>query len=70
MAWTRVAERLVGRVHALGSVGYASNGQSVRIVDAAADTDDWVPGALDSVQQIVRILRHPRSVVRAAMRGD
>jgi D-aspartate ligase len=70
MAWTRAAERLVGRRPASGALERKSNGHSVRVVDAVADAADWVPSVLDSVQQIARVLMHPRSVIRAAVRGD
>lgn len=70
MAWTRAVERLVGRKPASGAPKRSSNGESVHVVDAVADGKDWVPGVLDSVQQIARVLEHPRSVLRAAMRGD
>jgi D-aspartate ligase len=70
MAWTRVAERLVGRKPASEVIVGGHNGGSVRVVDLTTDDTDWVPGVLDSVQQIARVLRHPRSVLRAAMRGD
>jgi D-aspartate ligase len=70
LAWTRAAQRLVGRELTSGGFGHASNGQFVRTVDAVADSEDWVPGVLDSVQQIARVLGHPRSVIRSAMSGD
>jgi D-aspartate ligase len=70
MAWTRAAERLVGRQPAPGAIGRVSNGHAVRTVDAVADGRDWVPGVLDSMQQLANVVGHPRSVLRAAKRGD
>jgi D-aspartate ligase len=70
LAWTRAAERLVGRTPASGALQRKCDGQSGRVVDAVADGTDWVPSVLDSVQQIARVLIHPRSTIRAAVRGD
>jgi D-aspartate ligase len=70
LAWTRAAQRLVGRELTSWRLGPASRGPFVRTVDAATDVNDWVPGILDSVQQIARVLGHPRSVIRSAMSGD
>ncbi len=70
MAWTRAAERLVGREPPSGAMGRLSNGHAVRVVDAVADEGDWLPGVLDSVQQLAGAVGHPRSVLRAAWRGD
>jgi predicted ATP-grasp superfamily ATP-dependent carboligase len=70
MAWARAAERLVGRKSASTALECVSDGRSVRVVDAVADEKDWLPGLLDSVQQIASVFAHPRSVIRAAVRGD
>ena len=66
MAWTRAVERMVGR---RGEASENGAKASVRVVDAVADGRDWLPGTLDTVQQIVRVIRHPRSVLRSAKRG-
>jgi D-aspartate ligase len=71
LAWTRAVERLVGRKPA--SLDWASNGATSSrrvVVDAVADPYDWVPGVLDSVQQVGSALRHPRATLRAAVRRD
>jgi predicted ATP-grasp superfamily ATP-dependent carboligase len=71
IAWTRVAERLVGRRSVIRTTHGASTSLArPRVVDAVADWTDWVPSVLDSVQQVAGVLRHPRSVLRAAVRGD
>ena len=70
LAGARAAQRLVGRERTSWDLGHASDGPPVHTVDAAADSNDWVPGILDSVQQIARVLGHPRSVIRSAMSGD
>jgi predicted ATP-grasp superfamily ATP-dependent carboligase len=67
IAWTRAAERIVGRTpEAVPSA--MRNGASI-VVDAATDAQDWVPGIVESLQQVTRALQHPRSTLRAAARG-
>jgi predicted ATP-grasp superfamily ATP-dependent carboligase len=70
MAWTRTVERLVGRDRVPELGAGAPPAARGRVVDAAADAEDWVPGVLDGIHQIARTLGHPRSVLRAAVRGD
>jgi predicted ATP-grasp superfamily ATP-dependent carboligase len=67
IAWTRVAERLVGRTPESFAV-HDGEGSSM-VVDAATDPHDGVPGILERAQQVTRALQHPRAVLRAAARG-
>ncbi len=68
IAWTRAAERLVGRPPAaLPSNAHGPVGSTV--VDAAACGSDRVPALADRLQQFWSALYHPRSTLRAAARG-
>ena len=63
LAWTGLAERLVGhRPVDVGSDGV--------MVDFVVDRDDRLPGMLDSVQQVTGALRHARGTLLAAFRKD
>ena len=69
IAWTRAAERIVGRTpEPLPSALQDGGGTSI-VVDAATDPHDWVPGLVESLQQLTSALQHPRSTLRAAARG-
>jgi hypothetical protein len=69
LAWTTMVERLVGRTPA--SLPQRENGAgSRRVIDAVKDRADWMPGVVDDIQQITGALRHPRSTLRAAARGE
>jgi D-aspartate ligase len=71
IAWTSAANRLVGpRLSSAVDRQDASNGHPPAcVLDAVHDASDPMPGLLDSVQQIAKVLAHPRSVIRAALRG-
>jgi D-aspartate ligase len=67
IAWTRAAERLVGRLPA--AVPGETDSAATVVVDAAACGGDRVPALADSVHQFWSALYHPRSTLRAAARG-
>jgi D-aspartate ligase len=69
IAWTRAAEKLVGRSPA--SLAYGQNGSIAPpvVVDAAAGGDDRLPALVDRLQQFWGALYHPRATLRAAARG-
>jgi D-aspartate ligase len=76
LTWTRAASLLVGRRARApqdGSDGTpqaaTTHGLTPRVVDAVHDANDVLPGLLDALQQIAKVLVHPRSVLRAAVRG-
>jgi hypothetical protein len=72
LALRRTAEHLVGHGRSSGNDrnGLIPASRSVRVVDAVNDERDWLPGILDSIQQVFGALRHPRSVLRSAIHGD
>ncbi len=68
VAWTRVAERLVGL--APGPAPFAAQKHAgTATVEAAAHRVDWLPGLIDGLQQVGEVLKHPRAAFRAAARG-
>ncbi len=67
LRWTRAAERVVGRTLDPWANG-ASHG--IRQLDASVDSDDWLPGLLDSVKQVASAVLHPRATLRAAIRRN
>ena len=69
IAWTRAAERLVGRVPACVAPAVQNGGGTPLVVEAAVHPRDWLPGLVDGVQQVGNALTHPRSTFRAATRG-
>jgi predicted ATP-grasp superfamily ATP-dependent carboligase len=39
------------------------------VVEAVADAYDWLPGLIDRVYQLAKMVKHPRSTLRMAARG-
>jgi D-aspartate ligase len=69
IAWTRAAEKLVGRSPTALPYETDRSGASPVVVDAAASGGDRVPEFVDRVQQFWSALYHPRSTLRSAARG-
>jgi D-aspartate ligase len=69
IAWTRAAERLVGRAPASLPYEGATSVARTLIVDATACGGDRVPEVADRLRQFWGALYHPRSTLRAAAQG-
>jgi predicted ATP-grasp superfamily ATP-dependent carboligase len=69
LALTRTAERLVGRKPTEVTRARGGNGAG-RTMDAVGDSHDWLPVLVDGVQQVGSALRHPRAMLKAALRRD
>lgn len=67
LAWTRTAERLVGRAPATLPVPRPS--EQACVVGAVTYPGDWAPAVVDGISQVVEALIHPRSSLRVALRG-
>ena len=68
LAWTRAAERVVGRTPAR-LPDHVTGGTPPMYVDAVSFERDWAPAVVDGVGQVLGALRHPRAALRAAFRG-
>jgi predicted ATP-grasp superfamily ATP-dependent carboligase len=71
VACTRLAVRLGAPAHheANDALRYREPGDATRVIEAAGDSYDWLPGLIDRVYQMARMIKHPRSTLRAAARG-
>lgn len=69
LEWSIFVERLLGRADGGDAWRWEQWRTKSRVHDAALDDDDRLPGIVDTAQQLWLLARHPRSIVRKALRG-
>jgi hypothetical protein len=69
LEWSLAIERMVGRADGGDAWRWEQWRTQSPVYNAVSDDHDRLPGIVDVAGQLLRLARHPRSILRAAFRG-